>query len=229
MRNNMNSKLAALLPMKGHSERVPNKNLRDFNGKPLMYYTINTLTQVDLISDIYVDTDSGLIAEKVLEYFPMVKIIERPRELCGDMVSMNDIIGYDLSVTHADYYVQTHSTNPLLTPQTLKTGCQKFMDGLGTYDSLFSVTKLQTRLYDKAGHAVNHDPDNLIRTQDLEPLYQENSNFYIFSRTSFETKHTRIGEHAQLLEMDSLEAIDIDNESDFLLAEQLHKLRKETS
>lgn len=229
MRNEMELKLAALLPMKGHSERVPNKNLRNFHGKPLMYYILSTLIQVDLISDIYVDTDSGLIAEKALEYFPTVKIIERPQELCGDMVSMNDIIGYDLSVTQADYYVQTHSTNPLLTPQTLKSGCRKFMDGLGIYDSLFSVTKLQTRLYDKNGHAVNHNPDHLIRTQDLEPLYEENSNFYIFSRTSFEKKHTRIGEKAQFLEMDSLEAIDIDNENDFLLAEQLYKLRKETS
>lgn len=228
MRNEMKPKLTALLPMKGHSERVPNKNLRDFDGKPLMYYILSTLTQVDFIEDIYVDTDSDMIAEKVLEYFPTVKIIKRPQKLCGDMVSMNDIIRYDLSVTQADYYLQTHSTNPLLTPQTLQAGCQKFMDGLGTYDSLFSVTRLQTRLYDKDGHAVNHDPDNLIRTQDLEPLYEENSNFYIFSKTSFEARHTRIGAKAQLLEMDPLEAIDIDNESDFLLAEQLYKLKKET-
>ena len=223
----METKFAALLPMKGHSERVQNKNLRDFHGRPLMYYILKTLTQVDLITDVYIDTDSDLIARKALEYFPTVKIIERPQKLCGDMVSMNDIINYDLSVTQADYYVQTHATNPLLKPQTLHAGIQKFLNGLGTYDSLFTVTRLQTRLYDKNGHAVNHDPDKLIRTQDLEPLFEENSNFYIFSRSSFESNHARIGRKPQLLEMDPLEAIDIDEESDFLLAEQLYNLRKE--
>ena len=227
MKSEMNHKFAALLPMKGHSERVQNKNLRDFHGRPLMYYILETLTQVDLITDVYIDTDSDIIARKALEYFPTVKIIERPQELCGDMVSMNDIINYDLSVTRADYYIQTHATNPLLTPQTLYAGCQKFLNGVGTYDSLFTVTRVQTRLYDKNGQAVNHDPNKLIRTQDLEPLFEENSNFYIFSRSSFKSNHARIGREPQFLEMDPLEAIDIDEESDFFLAEQLYKLRKE--
>ena len=93
----MNYKIVALVPMKGHSERVKNKNMRDFNGKPLMWHILNSLSECKVITDIYVDTDSELIAATVKHYFPKIHIIERPQKLCGDFVSMNDLIRYDIS------------------------------------------------------------------------------------------------------------------------------------
>lgn len=225
----MDIKFAALLPMKGHSERITNKNIREFNGRPLFYYILNTLMMCDYISGVYIDTDSEEIARQARRFFPDTHVIERPSALCGDMVSMNDIIKHDMEVIGGEYYIQTHTTNPLLRAETLKKGCEMFIKKIGEYDSLFSVNRIQTRLYDMSGKTVNHDPSRLIRTQDLPPLYEENSNLYIFSRTSFMQSNARIGRCPQMLEMDKMESVDIDEEADFILAEQIAKLTGEGS
>ncbi len=222
----MDNKFAALLPMKGHSERVKNKNIRDFNGVPLFYRILRTLMKCAYVSGVYIDTDSDEITDMAKTFFKEVNIIERPKELCGDMVSMNTIIRYDMDMIGAEYYIQTHATNPLLRVETLNEGCRRFLDKKNVYDSLFSVNRLQTRLYDGDVKAVNHNPEELIRTQDLPPLYEENSNLYIFSRTSFLSNGARIGKKPQMLEMDRLESVDIDEETDFMLAEQIDILLK---
>lgn len=213
----------ALLPMKGHSERVKNKNLRIFSGRPLCTYVLNTLMQCKYVSRIFVDTDSEAIEHLVRQHFMDVQIIKRPKQLCGDMVSMNDIIKYDMSLIGENHYIQTHATNPLLKVDTLDRACEKYIDGINVYDSLFSVNRLQTRLYDASGKAVNHNPDVLQRTQDLSPLYEENSNFYIFSAESFRKRNARIGEKPLMMEISKLESVDIDEEQDFILAEQLYQ------
>lgn len=219
----MNEKFAALVPMKGHSERVKNKNLRRFGDRPLMCHILNALHESRYVSKIYIDTDSDEIAQTAVENFRKIEIIKRPARLCGDMVSMNDILKYDIAEIGADYYIQSHATNPLLRTSTIDKACEKYFEGLGQYDSLFTVNKVQTRFYDKVAHPVNHDPDHLIRTQDLEPWYEENSNLYIFSRDSFLARNARIGEYPQMLVMDSLESVDIDEESDFVLAGEIYK------
>lgn len=220
-------KVTALVPMKGHSERVKNKNIRDFNGKPLFWHILYTLTQCESVSEVYVDTDSDFLAQTVLHYFPEVTIINRPEQLCGDYVSMNEIIRYDIDHIGGEYFLQTHSTNPLLKQETIDDACKRFFGGLGESDSLFTVNRLQTRLYDENGIPINHDPNTLIRTQDLNPIYEENSNLYIFSQNSFRAAGARIGRNPILYEMDSLESCDIDEENDFLLAELIQRLRKD--
>lgn len=220
-------KVTALVPMKGHSERVKNKNIRDFNGKPLFWHILYTLTQCESVSGIYVDTDSDFLAQTVLHYFPEVIIINRPERLCGDYVSMNEIIQYDIDQIGGEYFLQTHSTNPLLKQKTIDDACKRFFGASGEADSLFTVNRLQTRLYNKEGAPVNHDPDKLIRTQDLAPIYEENSNLYIFSKNSFRSAGARIGQNPIMYEMDSLESCDIDEENDFLLAELIQRLRKD--
>ena len=222
----MAAKFAALLPMKGHSERVKDKNIRDFNGRPLFWHILNTLMQCDYISGVHIDTDSRAIADMARGFFPDVHIIERPKELCGDMVSMNAVIKHDIEIVGGEYFIQTHTTNPLVRPESLQEGCRRFLEKRDKFDSLFSVNRIQTRLYDAAGKAVNHDPGKLIRTQDLPPLYEENSNFYIFSRTSFLKNDTRIGMCPQMMELARFEASDIDEESDFMLAEQIQNLSR---
>jgi CMP-N-acetylneuraminic acid synthetase len=85
---------------------------------------------------------------------------------------------------------------------------------------LFAVTQLQTRLYWDAARPINHNPRELLRSQDLPPVYEGNSNIYIFSSSSFRNaKEQRIGLKAQMLEVDKLEAVDIDEEGDFQVAE----------
>ena len=217
-------KITALLPMKGHSERVPNKNMKDFCGKPLYHAVINSLLKSEFIKKVLINTDSEIIKEDSLKNFDRVEIIDRPEEIRGDFVSMNDVIAYDLSQSRDEHFMQTHSTNPLLKTKTIDKAIEAYFKNLEKYDSLFSVTRWQTRFYWKDGKAVNHNPTELIRTQDLPPLFEENSNFYIFSKESFKNaKNKRIGLNPMMFEMNKLEAIDIDEKSDFILAELLYK------
>lgn len=217
-------KIIALVPMKGHSERVPNKNMKKFSGIPLYHAIMNVLSQSNHVEKIVINTDSESIARDAERYFSNVQIIWRPEEIRGDFVSMNDIIAYDLSQLDGEHFLQTHSTNPLLTTKTLDSAIQTYFDGLGHYDSLFSVTRFQTRFYWEDGRAINHKPKELIRTQDLPPVFEENSNFYIFSRDSFRNAgNKRIGLNPQMYEVNKLEAIDIDDPEDFQLAEILYK------
>lgn len=219
-------KVIALVPMKGHSERVPNKNMRDFCGKPLYHWVMESLLGSKHVECVVINTDSEVIARDALDNFERVKIIERPEAIRGDYVPMNDIIAYDLTQVESEYFLQTHSTNPLLTIETINKAIERYFGNLETYDSLFSVTRHQTRLYWSDGRPINHNPQELIRTQDLEPVYEENSNIYIFSKMSFaKNENKRIGMHPMLFEMDKIEAMDIDEEIDFKLAELYTRLR----
>jgi CMP-N-acetylneuraminic acid synthetase len=211
--------IAALVPMRHHSQRVPGKNYRSLAEKPLYQYIIETLLAVPEITSVMVDTDSAPIMEGLRANFPMVRIIERPQHLRADAIPMNEILAYDTAQCEADYYLQTHSTNPLLKAETLSRGIQSFLTQYPAYDSLFSVTRLQTRLWDGLTRAINHNPAILLQTQDLPPVYEENSCFYLFSRANLLAKRNRMGERPLMFEIPRQEAVDIDEEFDFQLAE----------
>ena len=219
--------IIALLPMKGTSERVPNKNMRDFNGKPLYHAIMHTLLASKHIDKVVINTDSEVIAKDAKKNFgDRVMIINRPKEIQGGDISMNVIINYDLNQLDGEHFLQTHSTNPLLRVETLDRAIETYFDNLDKYDSLFAVTRIQTRFYDKNAKPINHNPEELLRTQDLEPLYEENSNFYIFSKESFKNAgNRRIGLKPRIFEVNKLEAVDIDEPEDFILAELLYKNR----
>jgi len=220
-------KLAALVPMRHHSQRVPGKNYRPLAGKPLFQHILETLDAVPEIDAIIVDTDSEPVMDGVRRLFPAVNLISRPGHLRADDVPMNDILLHDTAQVQADFYLQTHSTNPLLKTETISRAIQSFLANLPTYDSLFSVTRLQTRLYWRDGHAINHNPLELIQTQDLPPVYEENSCIYLFTRENLERKKHRIGDKPLMFEIPRLEAIDIDEEADFQLADLLMQARLE--
>ena len=215
------SKLIALVPMRHHSQRVPGKNYRVLAGKPLFHHIIETLLAVPEIAQILVDTDSEPVMDSLRQYFPQVKIIDRPKHLRADDVPMNDILIHDTAQAQADFYLQTHSTNPLLKPETVSRAIQALLTNYPHYDSLFSVTRLQTRLYFQDGRAINHDPRVLIQTQDLPPVYEENSCLYIFTRENLLKHHHRIGETPMMFEIDADEAWDIDEELDFAITDFL--------
>ncbi len=208
-------KLIALVPMRHHSQRVPGKNYRLLAGKPLFHHITETLLAVPEIDQIVVDTDSGPVMNDLSKYFPQVKIINRPDHLRADNVPMNEILMYDTEQFPADFYLQTHSTNPLLQSETVSRAIQAFNSSYPEHDSLFSVTRLQTRLYDQHGNAINHNPKELIQTQDLPPVYEENSCIYIFNRQNLAAKRHRISDHPLMFEIDAEEAWDIDEEIDF--------------
>ena len=213
--------LVALVPLRHHSQRVPGKNYRMLAGKPLFHHIIETLLATPQITEIVVDTDSNPVINDLRQYFPQVRVIDRPKALRADHVPMNDILIHDTSQVQADFYLQTHSTNPLLKPETVSRAIQSLITNYPNYDSLFSVTRLQTRLYFQDGRAINHDPMVLIQTQDLPPVYEENSCLYIFTRKNLIKRHHRIGEKPLMFEIDAAEAWDIDEELDFAITDFL--------
>lgn len=224
----MMPRIVALVPMRYHSERVTGKNYRAFAERPLYHHIVKSLLGCSLIAEVVIDTDSPVIMDDAKQHFPQVRLIERPEYLRADTVPMNDVLLYDVTQLEADYCLQTHSTNPLLRTETITEAIQLFLDNYPMYDSLFSVTRVQTRLWDGLARAINHNPEILLRTQDLPPVYEENSCLYIFSRTTLETRHNRIGERPLLFEIDRIEAWDIDEELEFQIAEFLYlKYRKE--
>ena len=219
-------KLAALVPMRHHSQRVPGKNYRPLAGKPLFQHILDTLQAVPEIDTVIVDTDSEPVMDGVRRLYPDVKLIQRPEHLRADDVPMNDILLYDTAQVQADFYLQTHSTNPLLKAETISRGIKNFLAEYPKYDSLFSVTRLQTRLYWQDGRAINHNPLELLQTQDLPPVYEENSCIYLFTRENLERKKHRIGDGPLMFEIDADEAWDIDEELDFDIADFLMRKRK---
>jgi len=218
--------LVALVPMRHHSQRVPGKNYRPLAGKPLFYYILETLSNVPEIDQVVVDTDSEPVMDGLRQRFPQVMIINRPENLRADNVPMNDILLHDTAQVQADFYLQTHSTNPSLRPETASRAIRTFLARYPEKDSLFSVTRWQTRLYDQHGAAINHDPSVLIQTQDLPPVYEENSCLYLFTRQNLLRRHHRIGEHPILFEIDAAEAWDIDEEIDFEITDFLMRRKK---
>jgi len=216
-------KIVALVPMRHSSERVPGKNYRLFAGKPLFHYILKNLQACPLISRVVVDTDSDVIKDEISNQFSRIKIIDRPEHLKAGTVPMNDVLLHDVKKVKADYYLQTHSTNPLLLTKTISRAIKLFLENRSTYDSLFSVTKAQVRLWDGLTRPLNHNPAILLRTQDLPPVYKENSCLYIFTRQALESTHNRIGQRPLMFEIDRLEAWDIDDELDFRISEYLYK------
>lgn len=212
---------AALVPMRHHSQRVPGKNYRPLAGKPLYQHILTSLLECPEISIVVVDTDSPLIIAGLQRHFPQVRILERPESLRADTIPMNAILVYDTSQVQADFYLQTHSTNPLLKSKTISKAIQVFLENYPDYDSLFSATRLQTRLWDQLGRAINHNPALLLQTQDLPPVYEENSCLYIFTRENLLRRHNRLGERPMMFEIEAAEAWDIDDELDFEIVDYL--------
>jgi CMP-N-acetylneuraminic acid synthetase len=220
------TQLVALVPMRHHSQRVPGKNYRPLAGKPLYQHIVETLLAVPEIFTVVVDTDSEPVMNGLRRDFPQVVLLPRPEHLRADTIPMNEILLYDTAQVPAGFYLQTHSTNPLLRADTVSRAIQTFLADYPKHDSLFSVTRLQTRLYDQHGHAINHDPNVLLQTQDLPPVYEENSCVYIFNRANLERRRNRLGERPLMFEIDADEAWDIDEELDFAITDFLMQQRR---
>ncbi len=214
-------KIVALVPMRHTSVRVPGKNYRLLAGKPLYQHIITALLACPEIDLVLVNTDSPAIMEGLQADFPQVRVVERPEKLRADTIPMNEILAYDTEQAQADFYLQTHSTNPLLRPETISRAIRAFLESYPIYDSLFSVTRIQTRLWDQLGRAINHNPAMLLRTQDLPPVYEENSCMYLFTRQILLSRRNRLGDRPMMFEIDASEAWDIDEELDFRVVDFL--------
>jgi CMP-N-acetylneuraminic acid synthetase len=219
----MTEQVVAIVPMRHDSERVPGKNYRLLGNRPLFHHILEALAASPRVSRTVIDTDSAVIRADAERRFPDVTVLERPDHLRGGMVPMNDVLLNDVAQVNADVFLQTHSTNPLLRSQTISAAIDRFFELPPSHDSLFGVTRLQTRLWSADATPINHDPKVLLRTQDLPPVYEENSCLYVFTRKSIERHGNRIGERPALFEIPRDEAWDIDEESDWSVVEALYE------
>ena len=215
------SRIVALVPMRHQSERVPGKNYRDFCGKPLYHHIVEALAACEGVDEVVIDTDSSTIMNDAAEHFPSVRVLERPEHLRDGYTSMNEVIRHVSEQVDSDFYLQTHCTNPLLPTATVQRAIDTFLKNYPQNDSLFGVTRISKFLWNEVGLPINHNPNFLMRTQDLPPVYAENSCIYLFGKEGFLARSHRIGVRPKMFEIDPIEAWDIDDEFEFEVGEFL--------
>ena len=213
------------IPIKEHSARIPNKNFLDFAGVPLWKHLVQKLTSSVPPFDIYIDTDS----EKILAHqgtLSNVTIYKRfSRDLPPDGGPVNDLIRdffKRFDIDPREPIVQTHVTSPLLSPRTILDAVETFNIHKENVDSILSVDTLRSRAWRMEPRGkfvpINHVPSDLEPTQGLDPIYIENSAFYIFTKDSFFQTRDRIGKRPMFFPIDFPENIDIDEPKDLSLA-----------
>lgn len=211
-------KTVALVPIKLNSERLPNKNLLPLNNKPLCWHILNTLLQVNGIDNVYVYCSDPAITN----YIPdMATFLKRNSALDHNYVKGIDIYDAFINEIHADIYVLAHTTSPFIREGTIEHALNKVKNQ--DYDSAFSAEKVQTFAWYE-NLPINYTFDNVLRTQDLSPIYIETSGFYIFKREILKQYRRRIGFHPYIQEVSKIEAVDIDEQADYDFALKLAAL-----
>lgn len=210
-------KIVAVVPMKLNNRRLPQKNTKSFtNGEPLCYYILSTLLTVDRIDEVYVYCSNPHIKE----FIPKgVKYLKRSEFLDQDTTSMTEVLISFTKEVPADVYVMTHTTAPFISKESIEKGLNAVLSE--GYDSSFAAKKLQDFLW-KDGVPFNYQLDNIPRTQDLEPLYEETSGFYIYKKEVMSKLHRRVGEKPYIVEVGEIESMDIDEPEDFMIADAIY-------
>lgn len=212
-------KTVAFVPIRLNSQRVAGKNLRELGGRPLLCHILDTLQRVERIDEVYVFCSD----ESVRQHLPEgVKFLRRDPRLDDNATLGGEIYDAFTAAVEADVYVLAHATSPFIRPATIDEALEKVLSG--AYDSAFSAEKLQTFAWYE-GRPLNYSPDEIPRTQTLEPIYVETSAFFIFPRKLWCEGHRRIGEHPWMAIVDRIEGVDIDYPEDFELAETIARTR----
>lgn len=210
-------KIVAIVPMKLNNRRLPQKNTKRFtNGKPLCSYILSTLLEIDKIDEVYVYCSNP----EIKEFIPnKVKFLQRSESLDKDTTSMTEVLTCFTKEVPADIYVMTHTTAPFISKESIQKGLESVVGG--KYDSSFAAKKLQDFLW-MEGKPFNYTLDNIPRTQDLQPIYEETSGFYIYTHDVMTELHRRIGENPFIVEIGEIESIDIDEAEDFIIADAVY-------
>jgi CMP-N-acetylneuraminic acid synthetase len=210
-------KVVAVVPIKLNNRRLPQKNTKNFtNGKPLCYYILSTLLELEGVDDVYVYCSKPDIIDFIPE---RVKYLRRSENLDQDTTKMNEVLQCFAKDVPADIYVMTHTTAPFISKNSIEKGLNAVKSGV--YDSAFAAKKLQDFLW-KDGKPFNYELENIPRTQDLPPLYEETSGFYIYKNEVMTKLNRRIGEKPFIVEVGEIESVDIDEAEDFLIADAIY-------
>ena len=204
--------VSVIVPIKLNSRRLPNKNFLRLGHRPLAYHIFETLVGISEIANVYCFTSHPY----VLDLFPKgVKLLMRPQYLDGDDIRGNELFRYAIEAIDDEVIILCHATSPFISADSIKTGIDAVLN-MG-YDSSFSVQSFQKYCwYDD--RPLNYNPKDMKQTQDIEPLYQETSGFYIFYRKDYLKSNSRVNGNIFKVVVDYKEAVDIDDPSDFGLA-----------
>ncbi|MDD2285811.1 MAG: acylneuraminate cytidylyltransferase family protein [Paludibacter sp.] len=210
-------KVVAIVPIKLNNERLPNKNILSFtNGQPLVTYILNTLLRVSNLDACYVFCSN----ENIRSYLPTgIHFLKRDVSLDTPTTTSNDILSSFMESVDADVYLLTHATSPFIRPESIEKGIDAVLSG--KYDSAIAVSQLQDFLWIN-NQPFNYDPTCIPRTQDLSPMYLETSGLYVFTNELFKAEKRRVGHNPYLLEVSKIEAIDIDELDDFMIADAIY-------
>ena len=210
-------KTVALVPIKMNNERVPGKNTKLLcDGTPLIQMILHALQGASEIDEIYVYCSNEQIKDYII---PGVNYLKRDEKYDTAQADVNDMFRtFSLSVP-ADIYVLAHATAPFLKSESINKAVQAVKTG--EYDSAIAVRKMQEFLWHD-GKAVNYDPLRIPRTQDLEPLYVETTGMYVFTKNVIQNRRSRIGEKPYLQVVSAIEATDINNPDDFIIADAIY-------
>lgn len=212
-------KVVAFVPIRLNSKRVSGKNLKPLNGKPLMNYLLDTLTNVNGIDEVYCFCSQN----SIIDLLPQnVKYLQRDSTLDSDTTLGSEIYDAFVSQVDADVYVLSHATSPFLKKETIENALNQVLNG--DFDSAFSAEKIQSFVWYK-GNTLNYELKHVPRTQDITPVYVETSAFFIFKKDVWTCLHQRIGEKPYIAVVDKIEGVDIDWPEDFKFAEMIAKLK----
>lgn len=211
-------RIACFIPIKSNSERIVGKNFKKLCGRPLYTYIIDHAIAADCFDDIYVDTNST----EVIEYCNTkgVKIIEREEKYTKNTVNGNDLLNhhYDLYPNY-DYYFQLFATAPFLQPESIRNAVNALTCSIN-HDSTFTAIK-HNGFFWFSKTPINYRPCILPRSQDMEGVIEETTGLYGMSNSALNKYKCRIGANPLIYFVNKFEAVDINTEDDFKLAEYI--------
>jgi CMP-N-acetylneuraminic acid synthetase len=207
----------AIILARAGSKRIPNKNLVNLKGKPLIAYTIETALNCSSIQEVWVSTNCPSI-KRVADILGC-KVIDRPEEMCADTSQSEEALLHFSENVDFDTLVFIQPTSPMLEVGDLSQGLSMMSQG---YDSVFSVR----RDHWEPKWTMDVTPDgwditNRPRSQDVELKYVENGAFYITSKSLLELTKQRYGGKIGVVEMPNYRSIQVDTKEDLILLENL--------
>ncbi len=221
----------AIITARGGSKRIPRKNIRDFCGKPIMAYSIETAKESGLFDEVMVSTDDKEIAEVARRYGANIPFM-RSAEMADDYATTADVLRevlreYEKRGQLFEWMCCIYPTAPFVTAQKLRDSFA-YMQKLNA-DAVFPIVKFsyppQRCLIIKNGLLQYKWPENIrARSQDLEPLYHDAGQFYFWRVEKFSEG---IIENTVPVVLNELEVQDIDNTGDWKLAELKYRMLSE--
>jgi len=216
----MQKKVSALIAVRSGSVRVKNKNIRTFNDSTLLELKIKQLQSVKEINDVVVNSNSDemLSIAKNLG----AKTVKRDDYYASNTISMSSVFEHMAKNMDCENILYANCTNPLVSTNSYSDAIRIFLNNTSAYDSLVSCHDIKEFLY-LDGKALNYDPMNQPRSQDLPNIVALNFAISIISRSNMIKFKNIIGHNPYFYKLNEVESVDIDTPLDFFIAESLYK------